>query len=70
MCALMVIPFLIIIHTLESTLFLNCLTILFYFYGVVLWVYGHSLKKVSKLKDEQLSQEILDYYERKRKKHV
>ena len=65
----LVFPFLIIIHVAESTLFLNCISILFNFYGVVIWVYGHSLRKVAKLKDEQLSQSILDYYDQKRKKN-
>ena len=69
MCIIsLVIPFLILTHVIESTFFLNCLTMLFNFYGVVLWVYGYSLRKVSRIKDEQLSQEILEFYEQKRNK--
>ena len=70
MCVLsLVFPFLMIIHVIKSTLLLNCLTAVFNFYGVVLWVYGHSLRKVAQMKDEELSQSILDYYEKKRNKN-
>ncbi len=69
MCVLsLVFPMLMVTHTIKSTGFLNCLSFLFNFYGVVLWIYGHSLTKVSKMKDEELSQEILDYYNKKRNK--
>jgi hypothetical protein len=62
----LVIPMLIIVHVIESTLFLNCLTLVLNFYGVVLWIYGHSLRKVKKEKDEELSATILEYYNKKR----
>ena len=69
MCVLsLVIPMLMITQIIKSTGILNCTAFLFNFYGVVLWIYGHSLSKVSKMKDEELSQEILDYYNRKRNK--
>ena len=71
MCIIsLVIPFLIITHVIESTFFLNCLTMLFNFYGVVLWVYGYSLRKVSRIKDEQLSQRSSSFTNRSEIKAV
>jgi hypothetical protein len=64
----LVFPFLMIIHVIESTFFLNCLAFVFNTYGILLWVYGFSLRKVNKIEDEELSEAILDYYNQKRKK--
>ena len=67
--ASLAIPILIIVHVIESTFFLNCLTVALNFYGVVLWVYGHSLKKAKKIEDEELSATILEFYNKKRNKN-
>jgi len=63
----LVIPMLIITHVTASTFFLNCLAFALNFYGIVLWVYGHSLNRVRQMKEDELSAEILEFYERKRK---
>jgi len=67
MCLLSImLPFLMIIHILESTLFLNCLSFVLNFYGVVIWLYGFSLKKARASHKHEGDEFMQAFYESKR----
>ena len=61
-----VIPLLMILKLIELTFFLNFLSFIFNFYGVVIWVYGHSLTKARKNIENDGEEFMNTFYEKKR----
>lgn len=65
-----ILPLLMIVHLIESTFLMNCISFVFGFYGAVLFVYGYSLKKVRKSANDADARAVIDaFYEKKRKEN-